>query len=69
MKKNCYNCEHLANYTTYEDGYDEGNCCEGRDYKTYEQEKLHLSLLNEESYLSKSKKCCEFIKENYDIKN
>jgi hypothetical protein len=62
-KKNCYNCKHLDYYDkeSYEDSSPEGYFCNGRSYGDRQEncEETHLEKLQKETYLERSKKCCE----------
>lgn len=60
-KKNCYNCKYLDYYSAYyEESSESGYHCNGRNYKTTDDENKHLTQLNcQPKYLEASKKCCE----------
>ncbi len=57
--KNCYNCIHLewvdtgSEYHANSEPY-----CDGRQYKNDYEEKKHLAMLKNETYLKKGKSCC-----------
>ena len=58
--KSCKNCIHLEHYEAdFEEFGHYGFYCNGRDYKTSDDEYRHLYLLTQDDYLARGKKCCE----------
>ena len=56
--RNCHNCKHLE-FVDGEREEDSGWICAKRDYKTTEEETLHLKQLDDDAYLFRAKRCHE----------
>jgi len=61
VKRNCKNCKHLEYYDDggCEFGAGGGFACNKRNYRNDYEEYLHLGQLEDDSYLEKSKSCCD----------